>query len=118
MVVAFDPTGDFLYFDKKRTVSLLKVAPDTGTLTTYTAVRALRMSVSELPTAMGQVQFMPRRARWHIDVSTLDDGVKPARGDRIVDTTDGSTETWVIEGATLETVGTRWRCDTQERVTA
>lgn len=110
---------DFNVFDLRETVTLIKVSPD-GTETEYDDVYAMPQDgIAEMIADMGGIQSTPRNVTWHVKVSTLGDGaVSPARGDRIVSTSDQYGGTWIILKADLQTHGRRWKCETQRQESA
>lgn len=104
---------DFDLIDMIESIDLVKVAPD-GTETTYSAVQAYaEQEVPAMPTDAGGVQMTPATRNWHVRTSSLPPGVVPARGDKILSTSDWVGGTWVIKSSKRVAWGVRFECDTQ-----
>lgn len=104
---------DWNELDMQEDVTLAKVRPD-GSVTNYSGVQAIAEPDSpEDPADAAGVQITPPQNVWHIRSSSLPTGVRPARGDRLVSTSEWASGVWLIKSVRNAFFGVRWVCQTQ-----
>ncbi|MFN0051076.1 MAG: hypothetical protein ACKV0T_02735 [Planctomycetales bacterium] len=100
-----DLTLDSLQLDGAQTVSITLRRPEGRT--TITVANALRRALTRDSRSFDGVQLRGGDTVWHVPQAALPGSVELFPGDTLADGTD----TWSIEAATREALGTRWRCE-------
>lgn len=112
MTITFDPSPDFHVADG-RDVITLAVADLAGALTNYADISAIGQRLTGSPEEAGGVQLVLTRRAWLLDGTALPVGVKPDRGDQII---EADATTWIIESVWVEPLSKQWRCDTLKKL--
>lgn len=99
-------------------VTLTKVNQLTGAETSYRGVSAVGRAVAETVIDPSGVQTVVSRTTWHLRASSLPRGVRPDRGDLLVSTSASLAGTYVLSSADLLSRGTRWQCQSAQRLLA
>lgn len=109
MSLAIDIASDWQFIDGIETVS---VTPQSPPANAVTGVKALRRDLSRTD-RLANAGIEPDDTVFHVWVATMGVATDLQRG-WLITQADG--KVWTVQTASLETLGTRWRCVCRKRV--